>query len=175
LQAIFRTVVHAGRGATADESRHVPGTCEVPGTLQAIFRTGLTKAISAALLIASIPLLASLPFIAWNAEGFASSILFSVTRNPADHFGVASADGLLGWAGIPAKLPMLALMALAYLLAWRQKIGMYTGTLLVMATFVDFNSVLFRQYLAWVVPFIPLVACDLPARRAASTEHERDS
>jgi hypothetical protein len=30
-----------------------------------------------------------------------------------------------------------------------------------MVTFVDFNTVLFRQYLAWIAPLIPLVMCDL--------------
>jgi len=31
----------------------------------------------------------------------------------------------------------------------------------VMAAFVDFSSVLFRQYFTWLVPFIPLAALDL--------------
>ncbi len=114
----------------------------------------------AALLIASVPLLSSLPFLAWNAEGFVSSILFSATRLPADHFGVPSFDGHMGWVGLPAKLPMLALMALTYWLAARRKIGRFTSALLVMVTFVDFNSVLFNQYLAWVAPLLPLVVCD---------------
>ena len=37
---------------------------------------------------------------------------------------------------------------------------MYTGVLLVMATFTGFNPVLFRVYQAWLTPFIPMVACD---------------
>lgn len=124
--------------------------------------------VVAALLIASVPLVTSLPFLAWNAEGFVKSIAFSATRLPADHFAAPSFDGHMGWLGVPAKLPMLALMALVLRLAWQGKLGRATAALLVMACFVDFNSVLFRQYLAWLVPLLPLAALELVmARRAA--------
>ena len=121
----------------------------------------LKQTLLAALVIASVPVLTALPFLIWNAEGFAKSMLFSVTRIPVDHFGTVSIDALLGWTGVPGKLPMLALMLLVTALAWRGKIGPYTGALLVMATFVNYNAVLFPQYLVWVVPFIPLVMCDV--------------
>jgi uncharacterized membrane protein len=119
----------------------------------------------AALAIAAIPLLASAPFLAWNAEGFVKSVLFSATREGASHFAGASMDGWLGWVGIPAKLPMLGLMALTCGLAGQRRIGTYVATLLIMAIFLDFNSVLFVQYMAWIVPLIPLVACDLADER----------
>ena len=137
----------------------------------AVFRLDLRlrRTLLAALVIASIPVVTSLPFLAWNSgghplsgvEALVKSVLFSATRNPADHFGVPLADGLMGWIGLPAKVPMLALMALAYTLVWRRKVGMYIGALLVMASFLDFNSVLFLQYLAWIVPLIPLAMLDL--------------
>lgn len=120
----------------------------------------LKQTLLAALLMASLPVVASLPFLAWNATGLAKSVLFSITRNPVDHFNVASLDGLMGWLGWPGRLPMGILLALAYALAGRHKVGPYTASLLVMATFVNFNTVLFRQYLAWIVPLIPLVMCD---------------
>ncbi len=121
----------------------------------------LKHTLLAALVIASVPIVASLPFLVWNAEGLVKSVLFSATRNPADHFNVASLDGLMGWLGWPGRLPMFALLLLSYALAWRRKVGLYMGSLIVMAIFVDFNTVLFRQYLAWIVPLIPLVMCDL--------------
>jgi Gpi18-like mannosyltransferase len=65
----------------------------------------LKQTLLAALVIASMPVLASLPFLAWNAEGLVKSVLCSVTRNPDDHFNVASLDGLMGWFGLPARLP----------------------------------------------------------------------
>ncbi len=130
----------------------------------------LKHTLLAALVIASAPFVTSVPFLAWNAEGLVKSVLFSVTRNPADHFNVASLDGLMGWLGWPGRLPMFALLVLGYALAWRRKVGLYTGSLVVMAIFVNFNTVLFRQYLAWIVPLIPPVMCDLwdAAKRKAA-------
>ncbi len=113
------------------------------------------------LTIASVPILTSLPFLVWHAEGFVKSLAFSVTRNPIDHFSVTSLDGQMGWLGLPARLPMLVMLLAVYALAWRRKVGMYVASLFAMSTFVNFNSVLFRQYLAWIVPLIPLVMLDL--------------
>ncbi|MBI2840913.1 MAG: hypothetical protein HYX75_21555 [Acidobacteria bacterium] len=116
--------------------------------------------LAAGVLIILIPLATSIPFLVWNAEGYVRSILFSVTRSPDDHFGIGSLDSLLGWSGFPARLPMLSIMLLVYALFARGRIGMLTGALLVMAIFVDFNSVLFPQYVLWIVPLIPLIICD---------------
>lgn len=112
------------------------------------------------ILMASVPLLTSLPFLIWNLEGFVKSVLISATRVSESHFGVPSLDMLIGLSGIPAKLPMLGMMLLVFILTWKQKINYYVSTLFVMIVFVDFNSVLFRQYMAWIVPFIPLAICD---------------
>jgi uncharacterized membrane protein len=130
-------------------------------------KDALRQTALAALVIASVPLVTSLPFIAWNAEGFAKSILFSATRLAGVHLDSPSLDAFLGWEGLPARLPMLGLMALVYWAAWRRKVGMFVSALLVMATFQDLNTVLFRQYMVWLVPFVPLVVCDFAdAQRA---------
>jgi hypothetical protein len=129
-------------------------------TWQKAERDRLKEVLLAAVVIASVPMVASLPFVAWSAEGFARSIIFSMTRIFDSSFALPSVDVFLGWAGLPARLPMLGLMMLVYWVVWRRKVGMYTSVLLVMATFIDFSTVLFRQYLVWVVPFIPLVVCD---------------
>ncbi len=94
------------------------------------------------LTIASVPILTSLPFLAWHAEGFVESLAFSVTRNPVDHFSVTSLDGQMGWAGTPARLPMLVMLLAVYALAWRRKVGMYVASLFAISTFLDFNAVL---------------------------------
>ncbi len=112
-------------------------------------------------LIVAIPLLASLPFLIWNPKAYLISVIFDALRNPADHFGAVSLDAIIGWVGLPAKIPMLALMLLACVLVWQRRIGKWTSVLLIMATFVDFSSVLFRQYFTWLAPFIPLAALDL--------------
>jgi len=110
--------------------------------------------------LASIPLGVSLPFLVWNAKGFVKSIFVSATRISESHFGAPAIDTLLGLSGIPAKLPMLILMALIFLAAWFKKISHYTAALFILLIFVDFNSVLFRQYLTWAFPIIPLVICE---------------
>jgi uncharacterized membrane protein len=110
----------------------------------------------AALAIAAIPLASALPFLVWNATGFFRSMLFSVTRNPEPFLGAFAAGDVLGLVGVPAKLPMALLLLLTYVLAWQGRLGRHAAVLLVMVTFVDFNSVVFAQYLTWLVPFIPL-------------------
>lgn len=121
-------------------------------------------------LILFIPALTSLPFIFWSAEGFFKSILFSATRNPSSEWAALSLDALIreqitDFVGIKAKLPMLLLMSLVFLSAMQRQIGVYTSVLLIMSVFVDYNSVLFRQYFCWIVPFIPLVVCDIRGTR----------
>ena len=130
-------------------------------TWQSARQDKLKQTLLAGLAIASVPILTSLPFLAWHAEGFVKSLAFSVTRNPVDHFSVPSIDGQMGWLGLPARLPMLVMLLAVYALAWRRKVGMYVASLFAMSTFVDFNSVLFRQYLAWIIPLVPLVMLDL--------------
>jgi hypothetical protein len=130
------------------------------------------------LMMISVPLLTSLPFILWNAEGFFKSIIFSATRFATNHFKVASLDELLvesmpSFVGITAKLPMFFLMALIYLAALRYRLSRYAAALLILSIFVDYNSVLFRQYMAWLVPFVPLAAASVLHHRhqeAASTD-----
>ncbi len=121
----------------------------------------LKATLIAGALIASIPVLTSLPFLIWNPEALVISVVFDALRNPADHFNVASFDAMIGWVGLLAKAPMIALMLLVFALAWQRHIGRWLATLLVMAVFVDFSSVLFRQYFVWEAPFIPLAALDL--------------
>jgi hypothetical protein len=127
---------------------------------QAVGEHRVRRTLLAALLIASVPALSSLPFLIWDAEGLFKSLLFSATRYPVDHFGVLSLDARLGWEGLPARLPMLALMLAIYVIALRRGIGRYTASLLVMAVFIGYNSVLFLQYMVWIIPLVPLVIYD---------------
>lgn len=101
--------------------------------------------------IISLPLLASLPFLVNDFQGFSASILNSVYRG-SYYFGTIALDGLLGLSGWLAKLPMLFLMFLVYLSAWKKKISLISSAFLIMFVFVDFNSVLFIQHLCWVIP-----------------------
>jgi hypothetical protein len=123
-------------------------------------KDALKQVLLGALIIATIPLLVSMPFVAWNALALVKSILFEATRRAESHFYALSLDALLHWRGAVGRLPMVALMAVVFVLAGRKKIGFFTSVLFVMVTFLDFNSVIFRQYMVWAAPFIPLVLCD---------------
>jgi hypothetical protein len=122
--------------------------------------------------IAIIPALTSLPFLAWNWEGFVKSVLFSATRRSYAPNDVLSLDALMGWAGLPGKLPMLALMLLIYIFAWTKKLKPFTAGLLTLATFVAFNSVLFESYLVWLMPFIPLAAYEVSVSISSRSNSE---
>ena len=124
------------------------------------------RVFAAAAIIASVTLVASLPFLLWNAEGFIKSVVFSATRNPAGHLGVPSFDEWIGWVGIPAKLPLLALLGFVYVGVWQRRVKTYASALLTMCVFLDFNSVLFRQYICWALPFLPLVLSDLNQQKS---------
>jgi hypothetical protein len=118
------------------------------------------RLILAGAVIFSVPLASSLPLLVWNAEGFCKSILFSVTRDAIDQFGAQSLDALLRLDGGAGRLPLCLLMGLVYWGAMRGQLGRFTSVLLVMAVFVDFNAVLFPQYLCWIVPLLPLAVWD---------------
>ncbi len=119
------------------------------------------QALIAGCVILSVPLLTSIPFILWGVEGLVKSVLFSATRFGDSDFGALSIDAYVAsvipqFVGMKAKIPMLFMMSLVYLIAWQRRVGMQMASLLVMIMFVDFNSVLFNQYMCWIVPLIPL-------------------
>jgi len=123
----------------------------------------LRQLVIGALAIGTIPFLASLPFIALDPLGFFSSLWFSVARLPGTHMGALSLDALLGWVGNAAKLPMLGLMLLIYWITWKGRLSYYATALLVMLVFLDFNSVLFNQYMVWTAPLIALTVMETTA------------
>lgn len=128
--------------------------------LQTTGKVSTRKIFLAVMAMISIPALLALPFIIWDPGGFIKSLCFNVTRDAASHFAGSSIDVLLGLSGVYARLPMLLLMALVYVCIIRRQIGRYTGALVLMCIFVGFNPVLFRHYLCWIVPFVPLSALD---------------
>jgi hypothetical protein len=123
-------------------------------------RSGLAEAAKSAAVIASVPLAFSLPFLVWNAEGFARSILFSVTRLPTTHLKVPSLDAWLGWEGTAARIPLVVLLLAVYWLAVRRIGGKYLPAALAFTVFISFNAVLFNQYFAWLIPFLLLMVVE---------------
>jgi uncharacterized membrane protein len=128
----------------------------------------LRETAGAAGWIVLVPGLLSAPFLVWNAEAFVRSILFSATRDANAHVRALSFDVLLGLTGLAARLPMLLLVALVLVAAARGEIGRYLAVVLVFATFLDFNTVFFLQYMTWIVPFLVLAVLDRRPRPAQS-------
>jgi len=119
----------------------------------------LKQVLKSAAMIASVPLLSSLPFLVWDAKGFILSVLFSADR-AGNTFGGLSLDTIMGWNGLPARFAMLALMAMVYVIALQGSLKKYLLSFWVMLVFVCFNTVLFAQYLVWTLPLLLLLLCD---------------
>jgi hypothetical protein len=120
----------------------------------------LKNVIIAGLWIASIPLITSIPFLAWNAEGFIKSIAFSATRDGSTRQNWESIDVITNVSGLLARLPILVLFIGTYFASWQKALGRYAAAMLVMAIFVAFNPVLYVQYFAWLIPLLLLAASE---------------
>lgn len=116
----------------------------------------LKNVILASLWIASVPLITSAPFLAWNAEGFIKSIAFSATRNATNSYNWETVDIVTNLNGLVARLPILVVLIGTYFATWQKAIGRYAAAMFVMVTFVAFNPVLYVQYFAWLIPLLPL-------------------
>lgn len=119
------------------------------------------QVVIAGLTISVIPFVVSLPFVAWNWQGFLLSILISITRNPTARFDALSLDALMGWTGWPARVILLGMVVFIYVLSWKEKVSYYLAAFLLLLTVADFNTVLFSSYFDWVVPFLLLIVFEL--------------
>ncbi|MEI7770943.1 MAG: hypothetical protein WCI67_13175, partial [Chloroflexales bacterium] len=139
-------------------------------------QTRIAQVAIALLIILSLPIIMALPFLAWNAKGFILSIVFSATRVATLGNSAAAASWFLSqifppFTGIASRLIIVLALLWIYAAAARREVQMFTAGLLTMTVFVGFNPVFFSQYLTWLLPFIALIACDLPAdqgRRSSS-------
>lgn len=122
--------------------------------------------LRAVALIAAVPFVCSVYFLAWDATGFIKSVLFSATRLPSSHVRTATIDQALGWTGAAGRIPMLFTLGLVYLAAMKSDMGRYTAALFALLVFSVMNPVLYNQYFCWVMALIPLAACDRAGRRA---------
>jgi hypothetical protein len=128
------------------------------------------ETLKAAVFISAIPILVSIPFLLWNAEGFLRSILFSLTRLPGGGDGALSIDAMLEVEGLPARLAMIAMLLAVYRLASLRTLGVYSSALLVQLVFLGFNPVLFPQYVACLAALTPPAVTEwlLNPRRASA-------
>jgi uncharacterized membrane protein len=119
----------------------------------------LKHTIIGAGIIFSLPLISSLPFLVWEAEGFVRSILFSVTRY--SNFNTGLGRRLIGNGGIASRIPMILVLGMVYYLVWQKNLRPYTSAALSMFVFVALTPVLFPQYLIWVLALVPFTFGDI--------------
>ncbi len=110
----------------------------------------------ALVLMLIVPIVSLLPFLIDNPTGTMQSILFSANRTATGDFASPDLATTLSLTGLVARLPMLILLALVYAAVWRKEIRIYGAALAIFIIFIGFNPVLFFQYLAWIIPFVPL-------------------
>jgi hypothetical protein len=131
------------------------------------------------LIIASIPMATSIPFLIWNAEGFVKSVLFSATRYGDTHVDARSIDLIIAdrfywFVGLKAKSPMLFVMAIIYLGFLKEKAGVFISCTLIMMVFVYFNSVVYLQYFIWYICLIPFALVEtIPVSRGNSLQPKK--
>lgn len=116
--------------------------------------------VSALLLIASVPVLTSLPFLIDNPQAMALALLFAATRSTEADLGAPGLAQILQVDSSFGTLFMLFLMGLVYVVTYRKQLSVTVGALLIFMTFLAFNNVLFHQYFVWVMPFVPLAASE---------------
>lgn len=117
-------------------------------------------------ILASIPLLSSIPFLFWNAQGLIKSVLFSATRLADNQFSAQSLDVIWGLGGPAARIPMLVLILAIYWMAYKKIGNKYILAMLIMAVFINFNSVLYDGYMTWFFALIPLLISDQYSRNS---------
>lgn len=126
------------------------------------------------LLLFSVPIIFSLPFLFRNLEGFLFSLGFSFTRLPeTSNLGygwevvttevanfilpklklVGTFRGTM-LSYISSRLPLFTLFPLLMTFAYLERWGKYITALVGMLLFLSLNPVIFSQYFVWVMPFV---------------------
>jgi uncharacterized membrane protein len=144
-----------------------------PLYLFCVWRSGgegrVRKTALAACVLCAVPLGVSLPFMFPHPVAFVKSILFSGTRYATGQ--PPSFDVHMDWVGLPARIPMLVLVAVTYAAALWEQIGLSGGILLILTIVLGFNSVLFPQYFPYALALVaPAIAEALPPRTGAAKE-----
>lgn len=127
----------------------------------------LRESVIGLLLVISIPMATTIPFLIWNPEGFLKSILFSATRlsdlhiNEAPSIDVLAAQVYPWVVGFRAKVLMLLLIGMTYLSFSKEKISILMASSMTMMIFLYFNSVLFLQYFVWPLSLILLAFAEV--------------
>ncbi len=135
------------------------------------------KALVSIFFIALVPLITFAPFIIDNPTGVFRSITYSANRTSTGDFASPDIATMLALDGLWARLPMLVMFVLVYIAAGHKEIRLFGACLAIFTIFIGFNPVLFFQYLAWIIPFIPLAISEavLSGTRSQSSHQLHDT
>lgn len=102
------------------------------------------------LLALGLPALLSMPFLLQAADGFLLSMVFSLSREAADH-GVATGSPLLLASADGSRVLLLALLVLSLLAQAKERLGFWVANTAIMLLFLQFSPVVFGQYFIWAL------------------------
>ncbi len=108
------------------------------------------------ILIALFPLVTTGPFVIWNIEGFTASMLVSLSRAPAALDNLYAVSAVMKWAGVTGSLPMVSMLALAFAISIKYKLGPFKASLITLLVYVGFNVAFFPSNFIWIIPLLPL-------------------
>lgn len=115
----------------------------------------LLKVGSAALFIAAVPFLSSLPFIISNPAALPAGLSIATMRG-VSNFGATPLGWILTLSGRENTYLTLGLMVVIYGSAITMRMSIVMGTLFIFTVYLAFYSVNFHQYFVWLIPFVPL-------------------
>lgn len=125
------------------------------------------------MLICVIPFAVSLPFLLDQPKAMVTAVLFSVTRDSEANLGAPSIDSILQIKGVVSMAFMAMVMLFVYMSTWRHRLSLASASLLILISFLAFNSVTFNQYFLWAMPFVPLAISDQLLRRSRPKSFEK--
>ena len=121
----------------------------------------LFEVVQATVIMVSVPFLSSLPFLINDFYGFIKSILFSFTREPTLALKAIDLSNYLQLTGAASRIPLIIVMSIIFIVAWRFKLPKYLLAFLVMVAFTEFNPVSISQYMVWTMALLPFVVFEL--------------
>lgn len=121
----------------------------------------LNQTVGALALMGAVPFLTAIPFLAMDATGFIKSVAFSVTRTSQQTLNAMDISRYLGLEPLFARIPLILVLLLVYVCAWRFELPKFLSIFLALLAFTEFNPVIFAQYLMWPMAVLPFVIYEL--------------
>jgi len=123
-------------------------------------KTQIKELIKTLFFILLVPFIISLPFLFLDYESLIKGLLFEAVRTASSH-QIGKHSEILRYIAdlfnIPAiitRIPMLLAFLGLYIFYYKQEIDKYLFASLTFGIYLYFNSVVYKQYFVWPIPFI---------------------